>query len=44
AEDEDAMRQQKVKEYVEKFANPFVAVDSNYINSLLAVINYATNR
>ncbi|MFV0392633.1 MAG: acyl-CoA carboxylase subunit beta [Paludibacteraceae bacterium] len=35
AEDEEAMRQQKVKEYVEKFANPFVAASKGYIDSVI---------
>ena len=35
AEDEDAMRQQKVKEYVEKFANPFVAASKGYIDAVI---------
>lgn len=35
AENEEAMRQQKVKEYVEKFANPFVAASKGYIDSVI---------
>lgn len=35
AEDEDAMRQQKVKEYVDKFANPFVAASKGYIDAVI---------
>lgn len=35
AEDEDTMRQQKVKEYVEKFANPFVAASKGYIDAVI---------
>lgn len=35
AEDEDAMRQLKVKEYVEKFANPFVAASKGYIDAVI---------
>jgi len=35
AEDEDAMRQQKVKEYIEKFANPFVAASKGYIDAVI---------
>lgn len=35
AEDEEAMRQQKVKEYVEKFANPFVAASKGYIDAVI---------
>jgi len=29
------MRQQKVKEYVEKFANPFVAASKGYIDAVI---------
>ncbi|MDR2119008.1 MAG: acyl-CoA carboxylase subunit beta [Tannerellaceae bacterium] len=35
AEDEDAMRQEKVKEYIEKFANPFVAASKGFIDSVI---------
>lgn len=35
AEDKEAMRQQKVKEYVEKFANPFVAASKGYIDAVI---------
>ncbi len=35
AEDEEAMRQQKVKEYIEKFANPFVAAAKGYIDAVI---------
>ena len=35
AEDEDAMRQQKVQEYIEKFANPFVAASKGYIDAVI---------
>jgi acetyl-CoA carboxylase carboxyltransferase component len=35
AEDQEAMRQKKVKEYVEKFANPFVAASKGYIDSVI---------
>lgn len=35
AEDEDAMRQLKVKEYVEKFANPYVAASKGYIDAVI---------
>ncbi len=35
AEDQEAMRQQKVKEYVEKFANPFVAAAKGYIDAVI---------
>ena len=29
AEDQNAMRQEKVKEYIEKFANPYVAASKD---------------
>ncbi|HEY5589530.1 MAG TPA: acyl-CoA carboxylase subunit beta [Paludibacter sp.] len=35
AEDEDAMRQQKVLEYIEKFANPYVAASKGYIDAVI---------
>ena len=35
AEDEEAMRQQKVQEYIEKFANPFVAASKGYIDAVI---------
>lgn len=35
AEDEEAMRQLKVKEYIEKFANPFVAASKGYIDAVI---------
>ncbi|MEA4986000.1 Propionyl-CoA carboxylase beta chain [bioreactor metagenome] len=35
AEDQDAMRQQKVEEYIEKFANPFVAAAKGYIDAVI---------
>ncbi|MDL2289812.1 acyl-CoA carboxylase subunit beta [Paludibacteraceae bacterium OttesenSCG-928-F17] len=35
AEDQDAMRQQKVKEYIEKFANPYVAASKGYIDAVI---------
>jgi acetyl-CoA carboxylase carboxyltransferase component len=35
AEDEDAMRQQKVQEYIEKFANPYVAASKGYIDAVI---------
>jgi acetyl-CoA carboxylase carboxyltransferase component len=35
AEDQDAMRQQKVDEYIEKFANPFVAAAKGYIDAVI---------
>jgi acetyl-CoA carboxylase carboxyltransferase component len=35
AADPEAMRQEKVKEYVEKFANPFVAASKGYIDSVV---------
>lgn len=35
AEDQDAMRKQKVDEYIEKFANPFVAASKGYIDAVI---------
>lgn len=35
AEDQDAMRAEKVKEYIEKFANPYVAAAKGYIDSVI---------
>ena len=35
AEDQEAMRQEKVKEYVEKFANPYVAAGKGFIDSVI---------
>ncbi|HOO19535.1 MAG TPA: carboxyl transferase domain-containing protein, partial [Paludibacteraceae bacterium] len=35
APDPDAMRQEKVKEYIEKFANPFVAAGKGYIDAVI---------
>ncbi|MCP9612927.1 acyl-CoA carboxylase subunit beta [Coprobacter tertius] len=35
AEDQDAMRQAKVKEYIEKFANPYVAAAKGYIDAVI---------
>lgn len=35
ADDEELMRQQKVKEYIEKFANPFVAASKGYIDAVI---------
>ncbi|MEG1899856.1 MAG: acyl-CoA carboxylase subunit beta [Bacteroidales bacterium] len=35
AEDPDAMRKQKVEEYKEKFANPYVAAAKGYIDSVI---------
>ncbi len=35
AEDPDAMRKQKVKEYKDKFANPYVAASKGYIDSVI---------
>src|SRR6056297_2545261 len=35
ADDPDAMRKQKVKEYKEKFANPYVAAAKGYIDSVI---------
>lgn len=36
APDPEAMRKEKVKEYTEKFANPFVAASKGYIDSVIA--------
>jgi len=36
APDPDAMRREKVKEYTEKFANPFVSASKGYIDSVIA--------
>ena len=41
AEDPEEMRKQKVKEYKDKFANPYVAASKGYIDS---VINPADTR
>lgn len=35
AEDSDAMRRQKVQEYKDKFANPYVAASKGYIDSVI---------
>jgi acetyl-CoA carboxylase carboxyltransferase component len=35
ADDQDAMRKEKVKEYIEKFANPFVAASKGFIDSVI---------
>jgi acetyl-CoA carboxylase carboxyltransferase component len=35
AEDPDKVRQQKVQEYIEKFANPYVAAAKGYIDSVI---------
>ncbi len=35
AEDQDAMRQLKVQEYIDKFANPFVAASKGYIDGVI---------
>ena len=35
AEDQNAMRQQKVREYIEKFANPYVAASRGFIDSVI---------
>ena len=35
AEDQEAMRQEKVKEYTEKFANPYVAASRGFIDSVI---------
>ena len=38
AEDPDSMRKQKVKEYKDKFANPYVAASKGYIDSVCILI------
>ncbi|MEA3316875.1 MAG: carboxyl transferase domain-containing protein, partial [Bacteroidota bacterium] len=35
AEDSEKMRKQKVKEYKEKFANPYVAAAKGYVDSVI---------
>jgi len=35
AKDPDAMRRQKVKEYTDKFANPYVAASSGYVDAVI---------
>ena len=35
AEDKDAMRQIKVQEYIDKFANPYVAASKGYIDAVI---------
>ncbi|MGE5428486.1 MAG: carboxyl transferase domain-containing protein, partial [Methylococcaceae bacterium] len=35
AEDPEAMRQQKIQEYKDKFANPFVAASKGYIDEVI---------
>ncbi|MDD4515588.1 acyl-CoA carboxylase subunit beta [Massilibacteroides sp.] len=35
AEDKNAMREEKVKEYIEKFANPYVAASKGFIDSVI---------
>lgn len=35
AADQDAMRQEKVKEYIEKFANPYVAASKGFIDAVI---------
>ena len=35
AEDQNAMRQEKVKEYIEKFANPYVAASKGFVDSVI---------
>jgi len=35
AEDQNAMRQEKVLEYIEKFANPYVAASKGYIDGVI---------
>jgi acetyl-CoA carboxylase carboxyltransferase component len=36
AEDSDAMRAEKVKEYTEKFANPYIAAANGYIDAVIS--------
>jgi len=36
AEDPDKMRKLKVKEYKEKFANPYVAAAKGYVDTVIA--------
>ena len=38
AEDQNAMRQEKVKEYIEKFANPYVAASKGFIDSVIRTL------
>lgn len=35
AEDQEAMRQEKVKEYIEKFANPYVAAGMGFVDAVI---------
>ena len=35
AEDPEAMRQEKLQEYKEKFANPYVAASKGYVDSVI---------
>ncbi len=35
ADDKEAMRQKKVQEYIEKFANPYVAASKGYIDAVI---------
>ena len=42
APDQDAMRQEKVKEYLEKFANPFVAASKGFIDSVIEPVETRT--
>jgi len=35
AEDPNAMRQEKVKEYIEKFANPYVAAGKGFVDAII---------
>ncbi len=35
AEDQNAMREEKVKEYIEKFANPYVAASKGFIDAVI---------
>ena len=39
AEDPDAMRKQKVEEYKQKFANPYVAAAKGYIDSVIEPVD-----
>ena len=36
AKDPDSMRKQKVKEYTDKFANPYVAASNGYVDAVIA--------
>ncbi|MGL5548052.1 MAG: carboxyl transferase domain-containing protein, partial [Tannerellaceae bacterium] len=35
AEDQDAMRKEKVQEYIDKFANPYVAASKGFIDTVI---------